>query len=39
MIRIGRFWIQTPIGARPDSGTQPHDKVPGDLWVEIVKTH
>ena len=34
VIRIGRFLVQTPLGARPDLGTQPHYEAPVDLWVE-----
>ena len=37
MIRIGRFLVQTPLGALPGLGIQPHYKVPGHFWVEIVK--
>ena len=36
-IRIGRFLVQTPLGARPGLGTQPRYEAPGDLWVEIVE--
>ena len=37
-IRIGRFLVQTPLGARPGLGKQPRYKAPSDLRVEIVKT-
>ena len=36
-IRIGRFPVQTPLGARLGLGTQPCYEAPGDLWVEIVE--
>ena len=36
--RIGRFPVQTPIGARPGLGTQPCYGVPGGLGIENVKT-
>ena len=36
-IRIGRFPVQTPLGARLGLGTQPRYEAPGDLWVEIVE--
>ena len=36
-IRIGRFPIQTPLGAQPGLGTQPRYKAPGDLRVEYVQ--
>ena len=36
MIRIGRFLVQTPLGAWQCLGTQPHE-APGDLWVNIDK--
>ena len=29
--------VQTPLGARPGLGTQPHHETPGDLRVEFVK--
>ena len=32
-----RFPVQTSLGARPDLGTQPPCKAPGDLQVEYVK--
>ena len=38
MIRIGRFPVQTPLGAWLGLGTQPCYEDPGDLPVEIVKT-
>ena len=34
VIRIGRFPVQTPLGAQLGLGTQPRYKAPGDLWVE-----
>ena len=37
--RVGRFPDQTPLGTRLGLGTQPRDEAPGDLRVEIVKTH
>ena len=37
-IRIGRFPVQTLLGAWPGLGTQPCYKVPGDHRVENVKT-
>ena len=37
MIRIGRFPIQTLLGARIGLGTQPRYKAPGDLRVDIDK--
>ena len=37
VIRIGRFPVQTPLGAQPGLGTQPHYKAARDLLVEIVK--
>ena len=36
--RIGRFSVQTPLGAWAGLGTLPHYKAPGDLWVEIVQS-
>ena len=36
--RIGRFPVQTPIGARPGLGTQPCYGAPGGLGIENVKT-
>ena len=36
--RIGRFPVQTPLGARPGLGTQPRYEAPGDLRVELDKT-
>ena len=36
-IRIRRFPVQTPLGARPVLGAQPHYEAPGDLQVEIVR--
>ena len=36
IVRIGRFPVQTPLGARPGLGTQPRYEVPGDLRVENV---
>ena len=36
--RIGRFSVQTPLGAWAGLGTLPHCKAPGDLWVEIVQS-
>ena len=38
VIRIGRFPVQTPLGARPGLGTQLRYEDPGDLWIKIVKT-
>ena len=38
-IRNGMFVIQTPLGARPDLGTQSGYKVFGQLWVKIEETH
>ena len=35
-IRIGRFPVQTPLGARPGLGTQPRYEAPGDLRVKLV---
>ena len=35
--RIGRFPVQTPLGARPGLGTQPRYEAPGDLRAENVK--
>ena len=37
IIGIGKFPVETPIGARPNLGTQPRYQTLGDLWVEIVK--
>ena len=37
-IEIGRFPIQTPLGARPGLGSQPRYEAPGNLRVKIVKT-
>ena len=37
-LRIGRFAVQTPQGARPGLGTQPRYEVPNDFRVEIVQT-
>ena len=34
-IRIGRFPFQTPLGAWPGFGMQPHFEAPGNLWFEI----
>ena len=36
-IKIGRFPVQTPLGAGPDLGTQLCYDGPGDLKVEIVE--
>ena len=36
-IRIGRFAVQTPLGARPGLGIQHRYEAPGDLWVELVE--
>ena len=36
-IRIGRFPVQTPLGAWLGLGTQLRYKVPGNLWVKIVE--
>ena len=38
VIRIERFLVQTPLGARPALGTQPLYEAPGDSRFEIVKT-
>ena len=38
VIRTGRFPIQNPLDARLGLGTQLRYEVPGDLWVEHVKT-
>ena len=38
VIRIGRFLVQTPLGARPGLGTQPRFEAPGDLRAKIVNT-
>ena len=38
MIRIEGFPVQTPLGTRPDLGTQLRFEAPGDTRVEIVKT-
>ena len=38
IIRIGRFSVQSPIGARPGLGTQSRYEVPGNLRIEITKT-
>ena len=37
VIRIGRFPIQTQLGARLGLGSQPHYEAPGDLRVEYVR--
>ena len=37
VVRIGRFPVQTPLGARPGLGAQPRYEAPGDLRVENVK--
>ena len=34
---MGRFPVQTPLGARPGLGTQLRYEAPGDLRVEYVK--
>ena len=34
VVRIGRFPVQTPLGARPGLGTQSHHEAPGDPWVK-----
>ena len=36
VVRIRGFPVQTPLGARPSLGTQPHYEAPGDLQVENV---
>ena len=36
-VRIGRFPVQTPLGARLGLGTQPRYEAPGDPRVENVK--
>ena len=38
VIRIGRFLVQTPLGARPGLGTQPRFEAPADLRAKIVNT-
>ena len=37
VVRIGRFPVQSLLGARPGLGIQPLYEAPGDLWVENVK--
>ena len=37
VIRIGRFLVQTPLGAQLGLGTQPRYEVVCNLLVEIVK--
>ena len=37
VVRIGRFPIQSPLGARLSLGTQPRYKAPGDPRVENVE--
>ena len=37
IVRIGRFPVQTLLGARLALGTQPRYGAPGDLQVENVK--
>ena len=37
VLRTGRFPVQTPVGAWPGLGTQPHYEAPGDPWVENAK--
>ena len=34
---IGRFSVQTPLGAHLGLGTQPHYVVLSDLWVKSLK--
>ena len=36
-IRIGRFLVQTSLGAQPSFGTQPRYEAPGDLRVKSVE--
>ena len=36
-VRVGRFLVQTTLGARPGLGTEPHYKAPGDIRVELAK--
>ena len=36
-MRIGRFLIQTPLGAQLGLGAQPHYEALSDLWVKIVE--
>ena len=33
--KIGKFLVQTPLGAWPGLGTQPHYEAPGDLQVKL----
>ena len=33
-VTIGRFLVQSPLGARPGLGTQPRYEAPGDLRVK-----
>ena len=35
--RIGRFPVQTPLGARPGLAAQPRYEDPGDPWVKVDK--
>ena len=37
MIRIGRFPVQTPLGAWPGLETQPRYEARGDLQLKILK--
>ena len=32
------FLLQTPLGAQPSLGAQPHYEAPGDPWVEYLKS-
>ena len=36
-VRIGRFLVQNPLGARLGLGTQPCYEALGDLWVKHVQ--
>ena len=36
-MRIGRFPVHTPLGARPGLWTQRRFEAPGNPWVEIVE--
>ena len=38
VIQIGRFPVQTQLGALPNLVTQPGYEAPSDLQVEIVQT-
>ena len=34
---IGRFPVQTPLGARRVIGIQPHYEAPDDFWVKMIR--